>query len=715
MKNKRHLYPLALTLGLGLGMTFASCSDNDLDGSNKGNDSDNTELTDQEWQKQITLQCLLGAIANVDSLPSNWNDASYTVTPSIGTPQSDATPYAVRLVPTNSVDEAYREYRSMISAGCTSSATDEKWSMDGIGSLNFKKGNGTDTYATLDVNIKQLPLLQQIRFVSPDVIGNNDGDVQAAYYSFGDIIRENSTGIYWICVRPVSKKNSLGKSHWCSFQLEADGKNANFKKVENTLTLPTNLGLNQAEGQRMTQNLFNLLRIINQPSIYDGVETFDKIPSTEFEQSDVSTLGYIWDDENYWKLIAPKFYTQVEGVADEAKTLQEKIDKFKERFTEQNAINALYYGYTRKYSIFGQNSYKVYNLSMNIDNEGAFYTSTPETPSVEWSKTSSKDLSQIYENPGENSYKLLGDNYDNVFIVKHRTGAQLQGRIMSTLNDDKPSVSFNTSAPSKGFEDIFVYNRDKGTYVGADNFYPFFSFGDQVTKPMDGTFAKNEVHICIKPANNAYTVKPGDGENAEAKEARNDAFFISTNSSPQKIGKKVEVEEAQYIALQILRCIASTKNSYLLPNKNYETIEDFDKSTTNAIGYAFKDNAAINNYQCTGKDKDLCYSIDVNFYMEGSTVEPYTGKVTKAKTIHIEYYPNKADDNKYFFKVRTAVTNPEDFIPLYKYQDLYKYQELYGSEHVLYSKGNNRLFYKANILDNLDFHELEMGEPDPVN
>ncbi len=448
MKTPRILVRLALGLGLTMSLTLTSCNDNCSDISS-GDNGNKPQLTDLEWDKQITLQRLLGALASQDTLPANWNASSYIVsTPTIGEPADEATPNAVRLVATCNVEQAYREYCSYIGKTADTEPTADTWQMDGIGSVSFTPNNEAALYATVKVNIKQLPSLQEIRFVPPTALGNNDGDDVQYYYSFGDVIQDKN-GKYWVCVRPANKSLKLGKSHWCTFQLEE----SNFKKVEKNLTLPTGLSKNQAESETMVANLFNLMRIIYEPTQYEYVQCFDKFSNEKFTQADVEKLHSLWESENIWNLIMPDYYRQ-----------NNLYWSFINGCVSPNAFafHVLHYGYTGNYSLLYQNSYKVYDLLMNARDSGkGLFTSSPWVTDVNWDGTKEVDLSKIaYENSSD-QYKYFDtgkkDNkYLYTYVVRHCTGAQLQGRLFSNANDADPTEPFSTSAPSKQIKDILI-------------------------------------------------------------------------------------------------------------------------------------------------------------------------------------------------------------------------------------------------------------------
>ncbi len=708
MKTPRMFMRLALGLGLGLSLTLTSCKDNDLDG-NGGNHTDGTEQTDLEWEKQINLQRLLGAFADVDSLPSNWNSSSYhETTPTIGQAADDATPYSVRLVATSSVEEAYLEYCSYVGKASGDTPTTDTWKMDGIGSLTFTANNQANLYATVSVNLQQLPALQEIRFVPASALGTNDGKDEAYYYNYGDIIKQtvNNKDTYWVCVRPANKSLGLGQTHWCTFQLDDD----NYKEVEKDVFLPTGLSKSEAKSQRMVTNFFNLLRVINDPSIYKGAPDLEKIGHDKFKQEDVEKISRVWKDNNYWELIEPAFFGGGEPKKGYTK-------EFVARFTDEGeAPHVLHYGYTGKYPLFSKNTYKVYDLALSLDENKKFFNANPQNINVDWFDEDGNpykvDLRHFIVNPeNDQNYCLLTDEtddeedkgYNNTFIVKHRTGAQLQGRWLNDLNDSKPTVSFVTSASGKGITDVFVYNKDgKYQQQQQEGFTPYFSFGDMVTKgTKQHLFAEGEQHICIKPAHNVYgTVNPD-----------NYAYFVSTNSQPavDYYGEMLTNEEALYVAFQMLR-------SYILDRENDRTyicplseladdynLKEADQDVLNEINSVFSENKAIYGCQKNILDKnsnEYYYELSVNLYTNESVIK--NKKLARATVYTMRYYPD-SKDNKYRYVKKVVSTTDAScthFVPVYKYEDINKEEQTYGISTSQYiQKIELREFFKKHMQD----------------
>lgn len=192
-KMKNILPTLALSLAL------ASCTDTCLDsGSGQGNQADPTAQAHHLSTSQVLL-CLLGTTADVDSLPDDWATTNFQAEPTLGIASSEANPYE-RLVVVPNATEACRLYKAMTSSPFTGEAQSSTWTRDSIGTLTFNVENQTDLYATLDVDVKQLPHLRQLRFVPQSVLGQN---AETNYYTVGDVILQQNPDeapTYYMCV-----------------------------------------------------------------------------------------------------------------------------------------------------------------------------------------------------------------------------------------------------------------------------------------------------------------------------------------------------------------------------------------------------------------------------------------------------------------------------------------------------------------------------------
>lgn len=481
-----------------LSLTFSACKDNDLDASNNnGGNQDNTEAF---YDKQEALTCLLGGVADLDSLPENWNSASFAATPTIG--QADEANPHVRYVVTNNVDEANRIYKSLIAGTVTETASNDTWTKEGIGSLTFNVKNEASLFATLDVNVKQLPTLEQIRFVPASALGNNATNMQKTFYQLGDVVAEkigvDEEGrhkyIYWVCVSPCSIEKNNRKSHWCSFQLVAkDEPNSNYANKGTNKYLPTKLCSKQSAGIEMIPNFFSLLTILSNPEAFRiGADGFCGTPTKEINMDQIKAISYMWDYLGLWQ--NGKVATQTfKGIS------LSKYDEFYGMALEKTMrayqnMNAFYYGYNTNF-LFGSGNYRVYNLQMSRPDGQPTYSNC--TPQVPWLyKNHDFDFSEFETGGATTSFIDSDDGKPrsrNQFIVRYRTGAEFDGK---TGNDVNPEGSFEDRFATTQTYDVLLSKQviDK-TY--EDTGEPFYAFGD-----MRDVGTKD---FCIKEAHTKWT------------------------------------------------------------------------------------------------------------------------------------------------------------------------------------------------------------------
>ena len=507
-----------LALIFGGSLMLSSCKDNE-------NLSDNPNTPDEEVLEKSSergeaLLSILSKAVELDSLPDNWYKNDYTVEPTVGFVKDESTPY-VRYVAVSDADEAYTIYKSMVSEDLTGSAKSEQWSMDGIGSLTFNVGNTSDVYATVDVNVNQLPHLTQICFVPASAMGNNSswftGD---PFYQFGDIVQDKQ-GSYWICARPANKDAGKSTTHWISFNTL----NGNFKEYKKnncaTLVLPDTLGT-KAGSEEHIVNIFKLLNELGKAHRNEKVSSSLTLSNVTLHSSDIEIIAKNWDINGYFD--NPNVFpgTVLENFAV---TLGSK---------EPEDIHAFYSGH------HSGSTPDVHMLTTNVKNftnvkkEEVKFT-WPNKPEYTYnfkkyvdSETQSEDLTKL---------ECKKDNQAmpaKAFVVRYKTGPQLSGKHTLFRNDYEPGKSFSKYC---GLKDILVSPQ-------KDDSERIYALGDVVNYSEDD---KKEF-ICVKSASKFYLYN--DEVNA-------DALFISYDYYPELSYNNISEEDVKILMFHLL-------NAYLL-------------------------------------------------------------------------------------------------------------------------------------------------------
>lgn len=468
MKKNLKIFLATLLIG-GLAFSFSSCKDSENVGNIPTTPEEIAQSKETETAKK--LLSILSFTSELDSLPDNWFANNYTQEPTIGDVVDSSTPF-VRYVAVQDKNEAITKYNSFADKGIEGGSTSASWNIEGVGSVNFNVLDQSDVFATLDLNIKQQPHLSQIRFVPASALGDNASFKGEPYYTFGDVIslHEGNAGdagntSYWICVRPCSSLEGKKTSHWMSFQLnDWDSKKnkgvpsgsvniARLTKSGSDYYLPTKLG-NESESREHLVNLFNLLRIIDNPQKY----TEDAFPNgiggvsrTEFNQNNAEKVAEFWEKYKLWEKTLP------------AKVKSQDLNTC---IIQDGGINVFYYGY--------HSTPSVYLAELVPDSCGALeILNKKDSDELSWKREKETVDFRDYATKG---YQMTTKKLpEKGFVVRYKTGAQLVG---SWGNDAHPTKSFTED--SKDIKDEYVYKTEKensnnygtavmGDYLGYNN------------------------------------------------------------------------------------------------------------------------------------------------------------------------------------------------------------------------------------------------------
>ncbi len=674
MKKKHHILSFA-TLALALGMSFSSCNDSCVDTNGGKDNNTDSEQTDKEYQTRQELLCLLGMTADVDSLPDNWN-SGFTSEPTIGQEASEGDPY-VRLVATSSVADACRYYQFMTSQKSDGSLTTDTWTRDGIGTLKFTAENQSNLYATVDVDVKQLPHLTQIRFVPASALGNNDASY---WYSPGDIIKQENPGeepTYWMCVRPCIE-GSKGRSHWCSFQLNSvNQKNPNFAEFEGStygkLTLPTKLAKTQGDAARMIHLYFNELLLLTDPTRYDdnNLTSFGELELQNFKSKNLRDLKYMWDDLGIWSLIAPTINFQ---------------DKFNE---ESPTVYVFYYGYNRNIFTKKNTTYLLNLASIDKNNKSArvFCQTCEAEQKVVAEKNKPKDFSTINANGGVITFSPSGESADdvfneedkkNVYVVKHRTAAQLENRWLSA--DNHPESSMANRNTDNHISDVFVQKQKLSLSFGQQGFLPFFACGDEVVTETEG---KEALCLC-----DAIGRKQEDDE-----VYKHMALFLAKNGESTNY---VVLDQCKYL-LTLMMDSYFKQNSVKCLIQPEEQNDLYEKTLDKLNTMLSKMGNLVQRGKATDNNNQEYY------YVSGVFNSKLTNNVQETsvkRKFTLKCYPaTKADAQPRLVFEKQDATDADGCVNIITYSDTRTYTEDFSKKRTLIATGQARRAIKSSIQD----------------
>ena len=261
--KKNFYFLLMAVLVCGLSLSFTSCKDDDKD--NNGGQSE-----EQQEQQAMEEQDLANArFAVLDQLAETSEAGddflSKTFEPGIGMPDGDDT--STRIVNTNDAETAAERFANIVGAtGIDENTTSFPWKDDKLGTMTYTKVTDGTAWATVDVNIKQVPKLQKIIFRAPEQGDNNAAFKGRAYYRFGDVVAiprkgydNNKFWQYWVCVRPAFGPEKKEDSHWISVQINQQTNLYTKTNNNKTWFMPTKLGENKEHMQNLAEMLYAML------------------------------------------------------------------------------------------------------------------------------------------------------------------------------------------------------------------------------------------------------------------------------------------------------------------------------------------------------------------------------------------------------------------------------------------------------------------------
>jgi len=255
-KNFYFLLMAALVCGLSLGVT--SCKDDD---DNNGPSEEQQDQQNEQAQDLANARfAVIDQLADVDTIEADF--LAQTFEPSIGIASDEG----VRIVNTNTMEAAAERFANIVDASIDENTPTYTWTDEKLGTMTYTKVTDGTAWATVDVNIKQVPQLQKIIFRSPDQGDENAAFKGRAYYRFGDVVRVPVKGVdgskfwqYWVCVRPAFGPEKKEDSHWVTLRVDQKDKVMKYEKGQSTWYIPTGLGTNKEHMQNLAEMLYAML------------------------------------------------------------------------------------------------------------------------------------------------------------------------------------------------------------------------------------------------------------------------------------------------------------------------------------------------------------------------------------------------------------------------------------------------------------------------
>ena len=252
MKKFINLWLMA-ALVCGLGMSVTSCDDDD----NTSSEEQQQKEAEAKAEASEKFWSVVGQLISYTDIVDDYEGKTFE--PNIGRPAANDP--LTRIVGTNTMEAAVQSYNDLTGANITASTATHTHSDPDVGSLTWTKTTDGSSWATVDVNIKQLPTLTKIVYQSFEQ-GNENGFFQGkAYYRFGDVIQfgEGTDADYWICVRPAFGFEKKEDSHWVNIGTLDTKEYKDYSELEDynhKFWLPTKLGTNKTHMQNFAEMLY---------------------------------------------------------------------------------------------------------------------------------------------------------------------------------------------------------------------------------------------------------------------------------------------------------------------------------------------------------------------------------------------------------------------------------------------------------------------------
>ena len=328
---------LSAFMMMGLGMGVASCSDSDKNENKQGGGEDEPQVVNEQEELGWTL---ISQLTDEATAPAGWMDKTFE--PTIGK-AVDGDPYT-RVVATNDVETAAARFAELAGnpAGFSEIMTGYSYSLEGVGKLTYKRGSATEPYlAQVDVDLKQVPHLKKILYQTPEQQGNNGSFDGAAYYRFGDVVKDGQ-GSYWVCVRPSFGPEGKGDSHWISVSTPLPDENTyhyNYKGTD--YYLPTGLG----KSLEHMQNLCEMLYAMIYPDKW--LDNLSSSPRPKFFHDFDFSKNYKYHNIYFWKRVAEAWEANDQALyAKVFKCSKEKLQAAMD--DPDKGLNFVYNGYSWK-------------------------------------------------------------------------------------------------------------------------------------------------------------------------------------------------------------------------------------------------------------------------------------------------------------------------------------------------------------------------------
>ena len=455
MKRNIFSFTLMAAIVCGLGMSIVSCEDDDKLSSE--------EKKAQEEQKAVEKATafwdVVSQLVSIDDVTDDYKDKTFEPTYGMPDPTNDVT----RIVNTNDMKSAAQRFANLVGVTDIDENTSSyKWSDPEIGSMTYTRGGTAANWATVDVDIKQIPHLQKIIYREGGE-GDNGKFSGKAYYRFGDVVSRQVTvnydqkknndnrgtiTEYWICVRPAFGPEGKEDSHWVCVNTVSDKNYKYYKASTGTeYWLPTKLGTDKENMQNFAELLWAITHseqwfnnVFNHHT--DGTFWgFDGVPFfTDFKGANLK-----YHNEAFWKNVQNGW--EKKEIAQKALNLPD-IGTLAD-LIYSNGVRLLYWGYSW-----------IFTTSWDCELHEAIYTNGSTDAELNMHHAEYKEDWDVNMKNIKFDVRAMGKNKENYkdyfnndgktrWVIRHATGKELAA-----------NKKYDVKQPINGVEEVYRYYRD---------------------------------------------------------------------------------------------------------------------------------------------------------------------------------------------------------------------------------------------------------------
>ena len=437
---------------LGLSMSVISCKDDDDEKSEEQERQEAQQKADAFWD-------VVGQLTSTDNYTADYRDKTFE--PTIGEPLEGNN--TVRVVATNDMASAAARFASLVGVSIDANTSNYTYSNDDVGTLTYTKTDNGQSWATVDVNIKQLPKLQQIIYRSPEQGGTNASKKGTCYYRFGDVVKKTykdkdddnkEKTEYWVCVRPAFNPEGKGDSHWITVS-QLPKKNVwtyKTKDGQREFALPTGIGKNEEHMQNLAEMLFAITHsdeweqnVLNNPApgiFSSGLRMFHDF------SHDPDMVKY--HSAKFWERVKKAWTDEKLGISN--LLFGQSLTELEQAIVGSNSQSKGLYLLVKGYSWWTSTSWNLSLYQYRYENgQGKESNMHKVTGMTEIKKNVEKLQTPI--NVMNSPYITNNDFFGSTearFIIRHATGKELAGF--------QPDIYETMQTNNNGITEVYTYN-----------------------------------------------------------------------------------------------------------------------------------------------------------------------------------------------------------------------------------------------------------------